>query len=647
MGIRNANSRGALQQFARTGDEGAFRKIVQRFSGMVHGVALRRTGNHELAKEVAQRVFITLARKAERVSTGDSVGAWLHRAATLEGLKVLREQRRHRDRLAVVGVQLKVDGEQEPEWSGALNELDEVFDSLSVRERRVLMLHYGEGHTYPELGRVLAISSEAARKRCRRALERLAGLLRRRGVVVPAGVLAAGLTAEYAQGAVRHADAIATTALQANLGASGGLLSPTTWWIALCSYKYSALAALIVGAAVPVGVAMSQATEHLATAGSVESRAPRANSRLETPPSSAVDRLRSVFRQLEEVSEVDETLRMRAQRLVFTLGQEELLVARELLAKVEKVDRFREIAKAVFARWAELDPEAAVVEASKSSGRFGYYPLTGAFETWTVLDGKVALDWLVQAETPFDLRFMGYAWLRREAREDAEKAVAVLNGMVEGKPEWRETMGWALLDGWGKSDPESALAWVLTQEEREGLLTHLVKAAGERTPRTALKVAAHMEHPEKKIQALWDVVWWWALDRPDDLIEFASNDDAFATLDPDSLRAIGEGLARNRPGEVVAIAGSVPAGSQRDSLLGGMLRGVTEAEPIHFVAAAEQVSDEYVGRELSGDFMHFLRSWVEADRKSAKAWIEALPPGEKRRLGEMSVKLGSPVRTQQ
>lgn len=650
MGIRNTNSGGALRQYAQNGDEVAFRSVVQTFSGMVHGVALRKTGNPDLAKEVAQRVFIALAKKAERVSSADSVGAWLHRAATLEGLKVLREQRRHRDRIQVVGVQLRVESEAPPEWSEALTELDEAFDSLSAKERRVLMLHYGEGHSYPEMARVLAISSEAARKRCRRALERLAELLRRRGVGVPLAILSSGLAAEYAQGAPLDAEVVATTALQTNLGASGGLSSPAAWWLALCSCKYSALTAVVVGAAVPVGIDLSRSADQpMPSNVAVDpARSPKGGERPLTPTvRSPRDRLRSVFRQLDEGLAEDEALLRRAQRLIFSLSDEDLLIARELLGSVENVDRFLDIAKAIYARWAESDPEAAVAAAARKTGPFGYYPMSGAFETWTVLDAEAALDWLLKAETELDLKFMGYAWLRRTAREDAAEAVAVLEGLVEGKPAWKEEMSWALLDGWGKSDPEAALKWVLTQEGQEGLLTHLVKAAGEQTPRTALQVASHMQHPEKKIQALWDVVWWWALDRPDDLIDFASSDASFAELDPDSLRAIGEGLARNRPAEVVAIAQGVPEGSKRDSLLGGMLRGVTEAKPKHFVAAAEQVSDDYVGRELSGDFMHFLRSWVESDRRAAKAWIEALPPGEKRRLGEMSVRLGPPIRAQQ
>ena len=84
---RETDSEALLRDYAATGSERAFRELVVRFGGMVHGVALRKTGNRDLAEEASQRVFITLARKARHLEKVSILGAWLHRAAVLESMQ--------------------------------------------------------------------------------------------------------------------------------------------------------------------------------------------------------------------------------------------------------------------------------------------------------------------------------------------------------------------------------------------------------------------------------------------------------------------------------------------------------------------------------------------------------------------------------
>ena len=86
-----------LQQYTGLDSEQAFRTLVDRYAGLVFSIALRRTGRRELAEEIAQTVFIVLARKAKQLTPKVSLAGWLHQATMLESAKALRgEYRRKR-----------------------------------------------------------------------------------------------------------------------------------------------------------------------------------------------------------------------------------------------------------------------------------------------------------------------------------------------------------------------------------------------------------------------------------------------------------------------------------------------------------------------------------------------------------------------
>jgi len=63
-----------LTAFAGAGDQSAFAALVKRHGPMVHGVCSRVLGDHHEAQDVAQAVFLTLARKAASLRMDASVG---------------------------------------------------------------------------------------------------------------------------------------------------------------------------------------------------------------------------------------------------------------------------------------------------------------------------------------------------------------------------------------------------------------------------------------------------------------------------------------------------------------------------------------------------------------------------------------------
>ncbi len=180
-------------RYATDGDQEAFRAMVDRHAGMVYGVALRRTTEPALAEEVAQTVFVQLARKAGSLKDPGRLSGWLHRCAVLESSHIMRKRRReqaHQRELA----QAVATPEAEDHSSDYLAAfIDEALHELAPPDREIILAKYYEGLTYREIAERSARKEAATRKQGSRALEKLERLLCRKGLVITSTALAGGL----------------------------------------------------------------------------------------------------------------------------------------------------------------------------------------------------------------------------------------------------------------------------------------------------------------------------------------------------------------------------------------------------------------------------------------------------------------------
>ncbi|MDB6019271.1 MAG: hypothetical protein JWR19_3760, partial [Pedosphaera sp.] len=87
-----------VKAYAAEGSEAAFRALVARHVDLVYATALRQVGDAGVAEEVAQNVFMALARKAPRLGGMETLGGWLHRNAIFEGKARIRAELRRRRR---------------------------------------------------------------------------------------------------------------------------------------------------------------------------------------------------------------------------------------------------------------------------------------------------------------------------------------------------------------------------------------------------------------------------------------------------------------------------------------------------------------------------------------------------------------------
>ncbi len=211
-----------LQTYAREHSQQAFAALGAKYAGMVFNTALRRTGNRDLAEDVTQAVFIVLARRAGHLRPSGSLGAWLHKTTLNASANALRsESRRRKHERAGARPEAISDPTAGVDLAGAI---DQALQRIGRSDREILCRHYLEERPIAEIAQRLGLSSEAARKRVTRALERLRGKLAGHqtiGLAAIAGALsAAGTSSSHVSAA-----AIASTAVAGGQNGSAFILA--------------------------------------------------------------------------------------------------------------------------------------------------------------------------------------------------------------------------------------------------------------------------------------------------------------------------------------------------------------------------------------------------------------------------------------
>lgn len=196
--ITNMNDGQLLETFVKSGSDAAFQSITERHLPLVLGTARRITGNDLLVEEIAQAVFILLARKARSLSSSTVLAGWLYRTTCFVAARSLRAEMRRKQR-EQEALAMHTQNEPDPAWKNITPQLDEALAKLNETDRNAVLLRYVEQQSVRDVASNLGLGEEAAKKRVARALEKLRHILSRRGVEIGAAALITGLAFEGAQ----------------------------------------------------------------------------------------------------------------------------------------------------------------------------------------------------------------------------------------------------------------------------------------------------------------------------------------------------------------------------------------------------------------------------------------------------------------
>ena len=128
-----------LGAYARERSESAFGELVTRHIDFVYSTALRVVnGDSHLAQDVAQTVFIDLARKAGSLPRDVALAGWLHRHTRYRVATAVRTERRRQTREQTAVEMNALDDNTRTEWEQVAPYLDESLNQLNPADRDAL-----------------------------------------------------------------------------------------------------------------------------------------------------------------------------------------------------------------------------------------------------------------------------------------------------------------------------------------------------------------------------------------------------------------------------------------------------------------------------------------------------------------------------
>lgn len=259
-----------LRGYAKHGSQDAFRQLVERHLPLVYRASLRQLNSDtHRAQDVAQMVFVALARQARSLATHPNLSAWLYSTTHRITCQAIRTEMRRRKREHVWAEEAaETDRDDTSVWPAIAPVLDESIRALGTKDREAIILRFFGNRSLAEVGEALRIGEDAARMRINRALERLREQFSARGVSVASPTLASLLSADASLGAPAG---LTSKVVSAAAQVAPGTLSTLSATFYLMAGSKLITSAAAVAAAIAVGIAMQQWSAARAAAAEVES----------------------------------------------------------------------------------------------------------------------------------------------------------------------------------------------------------------------------------------------------------------------------------------------------------------------------------------------------------------------------------------
>lgn len=151
----------------RAGSENAFAVVVERYQARIARYLRRLVGETATAEDLTQETFLSAYQAIRKTDSELALAPWLYKIATNHAYMHFRRQKLRRF-LPLFDFAVRA---ATPPADAGLEEQDQVRRALAALPPDYavpLVLHMVEGFRHAEVGAILGISAEAARKRVAR-----------------------------------------------------------------------------------------------------------------------------------------------------------------------------------------------------------------------------------------------------------------------------------------------------------------------------------------------------------------------------------------------------------------------------------------------------------------------------------------------
>ncbi len=156
----------------RAGETRAFGELVARYENTARVVALRYAGHHHSAEDTVQQAFLTAFQQLETLRDPPRFGPWLMRI-------VQREAQHQRSVPTTTESDIPQLVRDDGELTDDMEQAVQLLDQLPEHERIVMTLHFLDGHSTPDIARMIDKPLGTVTKQLSRATQRIQALAQR------------------------------------------------------------------------------------------------------------------------------------------------------------------------------------------------------------------------------------------------------------------------------------------------------------------------------------------------------------------------------------------------------------------------------------------------------------------------------------
>jgi RNA polymerase sigma-70 factor (ECF subfamily) len=170
-----------LVRFAKSGNKAAFGRLVRKYRDPVLTLAFDYLHDYELARDIAQDVFIKAFRHLNEFEEKSLFATWLYRITVNSALDARKKQRKLKPaRQTILRMQVERTTEEPPQpFLNLDDKLLRALQRLSGNQFTAVVLRYFNEKSIREIAEVLTCSEQTVRIHLHRAMQKLKTDLRR------------------------------------------------------------------------------------------------------------------------------------------------------------------------------------------------------------------------------------------------------------------------------------------------------------------------------------------------------------------------------------------------------------------------------------------------------------------------------------